>query len=179
MSFTTDQGLSWNTYRTNDGLGANITYGTYEQDGKLYVATFGGGISVADMYSDIVGATEATYTFTPSFPQAAECGYQVLISDQNGCPMTSAIVHLTLDEGCSIDCQPSYEGINKLTGMQAMDADFETAGGIDSNQLIINGAKVDYDAAVDIDLLPDFEIQLGAEVDIFIDGCNNGAGGNQ
>jgi len=57
--------------------------------------------------------------------------------------------------------------------------DYETKESIISTQIILPGAQIDYDAAESIELLPGFEVQLGAELDAFIDGCNGGAGGNQ
>ncbi len=65
-----------------------------------------------------------------------------------------------------------------LTGSSMNGDDYETSGNLSSDQLIVAGDTVDYDAAVDIDLLLGFEVQLGAVFNAFIDGCNNGGGGD-
>lgn len=71
----------------------------------------------------------------------------------------------------------SYSGMYMLTGNQGGVADYEANGIIESNQIIDNTGQVDYDSQVSIELLPNFEVQLGALFEAFIDGCNGGAGG--
>ncbi len=74
----------------------------------------------------------------------------------------------------SCDCPPFLV----LNGSSMNKDDYETSGNLSSTQLILAGDTVDYDAAVDIDLLLEFEVQLGAVFNAFIDGCNNGGGGD-
>lgn len=76
-------------------------------------------------------------------------------------------------------CPPDYTGTNTLTGTVSAGTitDFETDGVLSSSQII--DVNTDYDSANCIELLPDFEVVLGAEFDAFIDGCNEGNGGNQ
>ena len=80
-------------------------------------------------------------------------------------------------------CPNDYAGANALsgsetgTGGQNGNGDYETDGPIESTQ-VINSGNVDYDSADCIELNNGFEVVAGAEVDIFIDGCNDGAGGN-
>jgi len=57
-------------------------------------------------------------------------------------------------------------------------ADNESSGNITSTQTITTGATIDYDSAISIDLNNDFEVELGATFEAFIDGCNNGGGGS-
>lgn len=80
---------------------------------------------------------------------------------------------------CDIDCPLDYTGVNTLTGNVSSNTktDFETSGVLSSSQTI--DVNTDYDSGNCIELLPNFEVQLGVEFDAFIDGCNNGGGGNQ
>ena len=48
---------------------------------------------------------------------------------------------------------------------------------IESTQTISSGT-VDYDSAIEINLFAGFEVATGVTFDVFIDGCNNGGGGN-
>jgi hypothetical protein len=64
-----------------------------------------------------------------------------------------------------------------LSGNETGIADFESSGPITSEQIIESTAIVDYDSALEINLNFPFEIELGAEFEAFIDGCNNGGGG--
>ena len=80
---------------------------------------------------------------------------------------------------CTTDgCVTDYASANKLTGIIATTSDFETNGSIESCQTIESNAVVDYDSQTDIILEIGFETKLGAQIEIFIDGCNNGLGGN-
>lgn len=76
-------------------------------------------------------------------------------------------------------CPPDFEGANQLSGPINTMVDYETNGIISSDQVIGPAAQIDYDSRTEINLLPNFEIQLGAVFDAFIDGCNGGSGGNQ
>jgi len=68
-------------------------------------------------------------------------------------------------------CPDGYEAVYQLTGDQTINTDFETNKGIDSDQVITAGTTVTYDAAIDIDLLPNFEVAIGAVFKAFIEGC--------
>ena len=72
-------------------------------------------------------------------------------------------------------CEPefSFSNGNPLTGIQNMDADFETDGIIESDQAIVQPAIVDYDSGTSIELLDGFEVRVGAVFHAFIDGCGN------
>ena len=84
---------------------------------------------------------------------------------------------------CGDPCPANYSGANALTGTENgngglnMNGDFETDGEIESTQ-IINSGNIDYDSGTSILLNPGFETNPNANFDAFIDGCNNGAGGN-
>ena len=88
-----------------------------------------------------------------------------------------------VDDGTCPNCPDDYAGANALSGSENGtggvngDGDYETDGAIESTQRIDSGT-VDYDSGIEIDLNNGFEVSLGAEVDIFIDGCDNGGGGN-
>ena len=80
---------------------------------------------------------------------------------------------------CTADgCVSDYASANKLTGLADTNADFETNGVIESCQVIGVNAIVDYDSQSEVLLDVGFEVKAGAEIEIFIDGCNNGSGGN-
>ncbi len=80
---------------------------------------------------------------------------------------------------CTSDgCVSDYASANKLTGLADTSADFETNGVIESCQVIGVNAIVDYDSQSEVLLDVGFEVKIGAEIEIFIDGCNNGSGGN-
>ncbi len=80
-------------------------------------------------------------------------------------------------------CPDDFAGVNALSGSESGsggqngNGDYETDGVIESTQ-IINSGTVDYDSAECVELNNGFEVVTGAEVDIFIDGCNDGEGGN-
>jgi len=80
---------------------------------------------------------------------------------------------------CTSDgCVDNYASANKLTGVSNTSADFETNGVIESCQVIGASAVVDYDSQTEVNLEIGFEAKVGATIEIFIDGCNNGSGGN-
>ncbi len=70
-------------------------------------------------------------------------------------------------------CVDGYENQYQLTGIQTDNMHFETNKGIDSDQVIELGTNVKYDAGVDIDLFPDFEVILGAGFEAYIEGCED------
>lgn len=71
-------------------------------------------------------------------------------------------------------CIPGYFSAigNNLIGLVASDMDYVTNGIIESSQLISGPVHVSYSAAIEVNLLSGFEIALGAELDILIEGCN-------
>lgn len=68
-------------------------------------------------------------------------------------------------------CPADYAGGGALSGTESGTVDYETDGSIESTQVMLNGAVVDYDAGTDITLLPNFEVVIGAQFSAFIDGC--------
>ena len=64
-----------------------------------------------------------------------------------------------------------------LTGTESGVADNEAIW-IESTQHILPGASVDYDATDFITLEAGFTVDVGAILEVFIDGCNNGSGGS-
>ena len=71
-------------------------------------------------------------------------------------------------------CPPSYSDANgnALTGVQSTNADYETDGIIESDQIITGaGTTVDYDSGTYIELKMGFETLLGSIFHAFIDGC--------
>ena len=109
------------------------------------------------------GTTE-TYS-TGTYTDGDQIGIEV--SDSNGCTSYSFITVQTIN----------YIGTNSLLGIESGIADYETNDTIVSSQLIESGAVVDYDAGIQICLTNGFEIEQGAIFTAFIDGCNDGAGG--
>lgn len=77
------------------------------------------------------------------------------------------------------DCISSYSifNSNRIMKMESGNADYETDGAIESSQLILSTAIVDYDSALSIEMLEGFEVELGGQFFSFIDGCNEGLGG--
>lgn len=122
-------------------------------------------------------ADGASHTLTISLVE------QGAVAGPNGFFQTNFFVDDVMVESCSsTPCPPDYAGANALSGNEPGMEDYETDGGIESTQVIQSGAQVDYDAgpaSSGIDLNDNFEVQAGAEFDAFIDGCNNGMGGNQ
>ncbi len=150
-------------------------------DGTATVTVTGGDGTYTYLWDD--GGAQTTATATGLVANT----YTVVVTEtSSGCTATAMA---TVADGCAANpCIDGYEtgGGNQLTGMLDMNADYETDQGIDSDQIIgmtTPTIGVDYDAAIDIDLLPGFEVKLGVEFDAFIDGCqggsDTGAGGNQ
>jgi hypothetical protein len=63
--------------------------------------------------------------------------------------------------------------IGDLTGIE----DYESSDYIESVQRLLMGSSVEYNASDYILLNPGFEVQVGADFEAFIDGCDNGNGG--
>ena len=76
---------------------------------------------------------------------------------------------------CSADgCVTDYAFANMLTGTISTISDFETNGAIQSNQIIGTNAIIEYDSQSEVTLEIGFETQMGAQIEINIDGCNSG-----
>ncbi len=78
---------------------------------------------------------------------------------------------------------PCYSLLDNSNGLMQIEtgmADYESSDWIMTTLPISiePGAVVDYDAVDFIELNADFEVKLGAVFEAFIDGCNNGGGGN-
>ena len=79
-------------------------------------------------------------------------------------------------------CPNDYDGANAISGTETGsggvdgNGDYETDGIITSTQDITSGI-VDYDSAAEINMNAGFCVQLGAEFNAFIDGCNGTGGG--
>jgi len=71
-------------------------------------------------------------------------------------------------------CPPNYiaNGYGALLGTENTMMEYETDGAIESTQVILSGADVDYDSNKHIDLFPGFETHLNAFFHAYIDGCN-------
>ena len=63
-------------------------------------------------------------------------------------------------------------GYGALVGTENSTIHYETEGAIESTQIVLPGADVDYDSNVQIDLFPGFETRLNAFFHAYIDGCN-------
>ena len=154
----------WDYVEVFDGVGGS-SFGTFCSE-----ASGDGGVPsnpIADL------STHSSFTAT----NAGDCLAVVFYSDKS-----IRQTGFTFEVSCSNNfdaCTMGYQNQYQLTGNLSQSFDFETNQGIDSDQIIQTGLGVDYDAATCIDLLPNFEVQLGAEFDAFIDGCDNGGGGNQ
>ena len=70
-------------------------------------------------------------------------------------------------------CPTDYAGDNSIYGNPSNTADYETAGDIESIQVILSSIEVVYDSGTEITLLPGFEVEAGAIFEAIIDGCGN------
>lgn len=66
---------------------------------------------------------------------------------------------------------PACPNMVMLSGSESGTVDTESQDWIQSDQMLLPGSVVDYDATDFIELLPDFEVQLGSTFHAFIDGC--------
>ncbi len=102
----------------------------------------------------------------------------------SGC-RSNPVCGQTAPTECTPVCPDDYangglpNSLPPLTGNLDEVTDYEADGTIQSDQLIgsVTPTIVDYDSATDIDLLPGFEVTLGTIFSAFIDGCNDGQGG--
>ena len=95
----------------------------------------------------------------------------VVMTDLNNCQTTDMITINVLPPDYA------FSGSGGLTGVELGMKDYETDGVIESTQRIDFSAIVDYDSAIEVNLLPGFETIQGAVFEAFIDGCDNGGGG--
>ncbi len=124
-----------------------------------------------------INTTDMTNELASTIVSADQTIYVMIANTATGCFDVESFIFAA--DPCYAPCPDDFVGANQLIGTQSVNDDYETNGGIESTQFIPSGIKVDYDSGTTIDLLPSFEVQLGAEFDAFIDGCNDGAGGNQ
>jgi len=85
----------------------------------------------------------------------------------------AAIAETPGDTNLNPNCQSNVN----LSGVETGIADYESSDNIISTQTISSTAQVDYDAVNSITLQAPFNVEVGAVLYIFIDGCNNGSGG--
>lgn len=106
----------------------------------------------------------------------------IKMTNANNCSDVSntTVTHLPWNDPACLDCPADYlaSGSGSLSGTISGVNDYETDGALESNQIILPGASVDYDAGDYIELQSGFEIQLGAVLEVFIDGCNGTGGVN-
>ena len=191
MLFTDAGGVDFN-YRNNE----NKTYVLCPDDPSCEVIetdfTFfdlRGNIDALTAYdgdninAPLIGSyTGSNNPGTLTSTHSSGCLTFTFISNGNGNDPGWEATVTCLDDDC-VDCPDDYAGTNALNGTENGmggingDGDYETDGLIVSRQRV-TGGTVDYDSAIQIDLDAGFEVVVGAELDVFIDGCNGGAGGN-
>lgn len=117
----------------------------------------------------------------PSFSFSTSGNHQIeLCVTGTFCEM-SCVTETIFVSDCGPSCPPNYTGANAISGNETgtgginSDGDFETDGIITSTQTIVSG-NIDYDSAIEINMLAGFEVTLGSVFCAFIDGCN-GTGG--
>jgi len=64
-----------------------------------------------------------------------------------------------------------------ISGIETGISDIEADNWIESRELVLNNASVDYDAVDFVELRSGFEVDASSDFMAFIDGCDNGAGG--
>jgi len=120
-------------------------------------------------------------TYQPSSPLTAfdglnQSGVWTLTIDDNH-PSDGG----TLDEWCMTIIEGAIVNpcltAAMLTGMVIGVEDFEALDFITSSQILRDGSRVDYDAVDSITLISGFETNLDVDLEVFIDGCDNGGGG--
>lgn len=74
-----------------------------------------------------------------------------------------------LNEECSV----GFTGENILSGIADDNEMYETDQSIQSSQIILSNTQITYDALLNSSLLPGFEIEKGASVQIKSSGCRN------
>ena len=160
MTVTSDPAQCPGTTNTVEVLPAGMPSYTFFVDANLNGAM--------DMGEQVQSGASNTYSST-TFVDGDVVG--VFVEDGNACESYTSIVISTLPTDYT------FAGSGGLTGVESGIADYETDGAIESIQTIDVSAIVDYDSAIEVNLLPDFETLLGAQFEAFIDGCNGGLGG--
>ena len=123
---------------------------------------------VLDAGESVQSGNSNTYSST-TFTDGDLLG--VVMTDGNSCLSTDVITVTVLP------LDYAFSGSGGLTGVELGNVDYETDGIIESTQLIDFSSIVDYDSSIEIHLLPGFETIKGAQFEAFIDGCDNGGGG--
>ncbi len=117
-----------------------------------------------DSGESLQSGTSETFT-SNTFVQDDIIGIEV--TDINGCTSLSFVTVQFVN----------FVGVNALEGVETGIADYETNDTIQSTQTIEATAIVDYDAVEQICLDAGFEVVQGAIFTAFLDGCNDGLGG--
>ncbi|MEQ8706255.1 MAG: PQQ-binding-like beta-propeller repeat protein [Phaeodactylibacter sp.] len=123
---------AWTVYNTTTGPSGfpnNSVNGVYESGGVIYAATNAGGVATLDTGTpvDIPNATVDTYTFNPTAADA-DCTYQVVVSDGNGCSVTSEAASVTI-ETCIVPVEIVLEDpCSCLNNASIIDLDAGTGG---------------------------------------------------
>ncbi len=176
LSITMDnypEDVSWQVVDSNGAIiasGSNYSNATVTETfcldpGACY------NFTISDAYSDGICcySGNGSYTVTNASGATVAAGGEYTDSETTQiCPASSS--------NCFVDLTNS----NGLSNSEIGTVDYESSTYINTTAttVIQNGAKVDYDATQYIGLNAGFEVKVGAEFDAFIDGCNNGAGGN-
>ncbi|MCB0686138.1 MAG: S8 family serine peptidase, partial [Saprospiraceae bacterium] len=82
--------------------------------------------------------------------------------------------HDGMGDACDVIsfCPPNFANANVLTGNQSTSNVFGTNGLLQSQQVILSPAEVTYSSLISSELLPGFEVQHGALLQVLLDGCN-------
>jgi len=171
-----DGGATWTTVESWDYL-ADILNDTRYNESILLDGPFSSTTTLRfrnDASSDVRRVYLDDFYIEGCLPEGAPtCFDGILNQDETGIDCGGICGPCTSD-----GCVENYASANKLTGATDTAADFETNGEIESCQVIEANAIVDYDSQSEVTLEIGFETKVGAVIEIFIDGCNNGDGGN-
>jgi hypothetical protein len=150
-----------------------------EEAHNLKLTSFSGSSLVYAIYNGGCGALSEGYcsgTGQETFDDVlqgfviGETYYIRVGSDGNTSAISSFEICITL---------PECEDELNLMGSINTDQYYSTDGIITSTQIIEDPANIDYNSGTEIDLLPGFEVKVGAQFNAFIDGCVNVGGGIQ
>lgn len=144
-----------------------VKYGSASPTGRANIAVTAG---VWDNDTNFVPYPTSSTRTLQNFNTAANGGNDTNSNHWWDAPATQGMVNACID---------SYTNMNatRIDDTESGSADYETDGNLESVQIIKSGAIVDYDSANCIELLQDFEVEVGAEFLAFIDGCDGGMGG--
>lgn len=135
----------------------------------------------------------STYTISGDYNQSG-LDYDIPIYMDNGGVgflISNGDLNLTLTDDFDLSCDyatvvvaPDACSVENpctntlvLSGIESAIADNEAIW-IESTQILLSGAVVDYDATDFIELEDGFMVEVGATFEAFIDGCDNGGGGS-